>query len=511
MNATINHDADSARLGIAEQLSIIRTLLRLLDPSSPFQPILVGSVDLVAWQAFVGQAVETIESLLPKAVSPLPRRTRESISAAASPLFSLAHSICDAPRAHMSEHAAELCNQGLLPEFVGLGPDPGRSPEEQNLVDQALAASLEFLKQSAGQVDPLCKALSDSAKRLTDTLNRKHGLMWLLRRGLKKSKRFREKFQHVADELEAVLSTPHSIPEMPWPDASSWFAKLAAVIEVHALPAVDAVLKEAVPTTPRAARSQAQSRPPTRQSIKNSCIRSWDSFLQTYTTACHIAATHHAYPLWRLFAGLTETLSSALLDAGVLEGSVASSSDDERVVAGIARLDHRIIARPVLAKWDQTLIAEDDYALQIVLAGIHHIERPDEDDGNTGSTRRRLVYEFSEETMARWLSRGAYAGVNPDREASGKFETETRRTRRALEHLRRNQAAFHGRRHWSPLPDRITNAASDRRWTINPLLSAHPAARRLIELNPATSAAGSTTRETRPRPSRRNRKLRRKS
>lgn len=511
MNATINHDADSARLAIAEQLSIIRTLLQLLDPSSPFQPILVGSVDLVAWQAFLGQAVETIESLLPAAVSSLPRRTWETISAAASPLFSLAHSICDAPRAHMSEHAAELHEHGLLPEFVGLEPAPGRSPEEQNLVDQALAASSEFLEQSARQLTLLRRALSDSAKRLTDTLTRKHGLMWLLRRGLNKSQRFREKFQHVADELEAVLSTPHPNPEMPWRDASRWFAQLATVIEVHALPVVDAVLKEAVPTTPRAARSQAKSRPPTRQSVKNAFVRSWDSFIQTHTAVCNISAAGQMHPEWRLFARLTETLSSALATEGVLDGTAKHADRDQRVAAGIALLDHRIIARPVLAKWDRTLITEDDYALQIVLAGLHHLERPDEDDGNTGSTRRRLVYDFSEETMARWLSRGAYAGVNPELEASEKFATETRRVRRALEHLRRNQGAFHGRRHWSPLPDRITNAASDRRWTINPLLSAHPQARRLIELNPATSAAGNTTRATRPRPSRRNRRLRRKS
>lgn len=511
MNATINHDANSARLAIAEQLSIIRTLLELLDPSSPFQPILVGSIDLVAWQAFFGQAVETIESLLPKAVSPLPKRNRESISATASPLFSIAHSICDPPRDHLSDHAADLHQHGLLPEFVGLDPDPNRSPEEENLLQEALAESGKFLQQSAQQFALLRNHLATSADQLINTLTRKHGLLWLLRRSLKKTQQFGRKFQKLADEWESFLASPPPPPDQPWRDARRWFAGLATTFEVHALPEIDAILRNTVPRTAQAGSTRKPSHPPSRQSIKNSCLRSWESFFQTYTAACNIAAAERAYPMWKLFTGLTETLSLSLTEVGVLDGLAATPPANERVVEGLARLDHRIIARPLLARWDRTLIAEDDYALQIVLAGLHHLERPEEDDGGTAGKRRRLVYDFSEETMARWLSRGAYAGVNPDLEASGKFSTETRRTRRTLEHLRRDQAAFHGRRHWSPLPDRITNTSSDRRWTINPLLSAHPQAKRLIEMNPAPSMAGSSTRETRRRPSRRNRRVRRKS
>ena len=103
MHDTINPDPGSARIGIAEQLSVIRTLLQLLDPSAPFQPILVGSIDIVAWQAFFGQAVETIETLFPEAIRPLGRQTPKSLSTAASKLFSLAHRICDGPRVHLSD------------------------------------------------------------------------------------------------------------------------------------------------------------------------------------------------------------------------------------------------------------------------------------------------------------------------------------------------------------------------------------------------------------------------
>jgi len=511
VNATINHDADSARLAIAEQLAVVNALLRLLDPGSPFQPILVGSIDLAGWQALFGQAATAIETLLPQAIGSLPTHARKRITAVAAPLFSLAHSICDAPQIHMSEHATELHDQGLLPDLVDLDSDPIRSPEEEKLVEEARGESGEFLEQSATQFALLRRQLTTSAEHLTNTLTQKHGLHWLLRRGLKKSKRFGEKFQSLADELESVLASPPPAPDTPWSDARRWFARLAATFEVHVLPEIDAVLKDAIPRTAGAGRAPEASAPPSRQSIKNSCLRSWDSFLQAYTATSNIAAAQHAYSLWKLFAKLTETLSSSLIEESLLPRSVANSDGDGRIVEGLARLDHRVIARSVLAQWDRILVAEDDYVLQIILAGIHHLERPNKDDENTAGRRRTVVYAFSEETMARWLSRGEYPGVNPDREASGKVETETRRTRRALEHLRRNQAALHGRRHWSPLPSKITEAASNRFWTINPLLAAHPQIKALIARTPVPAAAANTTRETRQRPSRRNRGIRRKS
>lgn len=510
MNATINHKADSAQVAIAEQLDIIRTLLQLLDPASPFQPILVGSIDLVAWQAFLGQAVETIESLLPKAVSRLPRRSRQSILAAASPLFSLAHSVCDAPQVHLSKHAAELAAHGFLPDFIGLEPDLFRSAEEERAVEEALAESERFLERSAQQFALLRKQLTASTKNLVNAVKRKHGLLWLLRQSLKKSKRLDEKFRNVTNKLERNVLSPPPPAELPWSQARRWYAQLATTFEEHVIPDIDAILKD---TSPRLARVGSQRKPshsPSRQSIKNVSIRSWTAFLQTYTAACNMTAAQHAYPLWRLFSGLIGTFSSRLSEEGLLKASCANGSGETRLAERFARLDERIVARALLSKWNHMLVTEDDYTLQIVLAGIHHLERLGDAEDGTGKGCP-VIYGFSEETMARWLSRGEYAGVNLGREASGTFKAETRRSRRTLEFLRLYQAAFHGRQHWSPLPDKIPKSAADRLWTVNPLLAAHPQIRSLLARTPDKPVDAHLTRETRRRPSRRNRRLRRKT
>ena len=505
MNSPNNHNTDTARLAIAEQLFTIRTLLRLLDPSSPFQPILVGSIDLVAWQAFFGQAVDAIRSHLPHVIAPLPTPAQQKISKAASTLYSLADSVCDAPQVHLSLQAAELNKKGLLPELPCLAADLVHSPAEQELLEKALTQSRAFNEDTAEQLALHRKALEESTHKLIKSLISKNGLLWLLRRKLKTPRRFLEKFQILTDQLESALASPPPPVNTPWNKARAWFAQLAAVVEVYVMPELDAVLQATAARKSPAARSPHHTNVPSRKTIKDAFFHEWDSFLQIYKTVRHFTAAQDAHTLWTLFSGLTNKLTVALIAERVQDGSSAGLAGNERIIEGVARLDHRIIARSLLDVWNQRLVAEDDYALQVALAGLHHLESPENDDETTASGRSRLIFGFSEGTMARWIRAGAYDGVNPNRETSVKLQAEIRRTRRTLEHLRRNQAAFRGRRNWTPLFPKIVDAASNRLWVINPLLAAHPQMRAMITGPLILSANTDARQEVRKRPSRRNR------
>jgi hypothetical protein len=508
---TTSSSHENARVAITIELSIVHSLLRLLDPSSPFQPILVGSIDLVAWQAFYGKAIETIKGLLPRGLASLPPHAQKKILASARPLFLMTRSVCDSPQIHASEHAADLHNQGLLPDLTDLAPDSCIAPEQEELMNDAIEKSRDFIRQTAVQLALLRKDLATSAKRLTGSLTRKNGLVWLLKRRLKKSKRSTERFQGLLDELDSVLMSPPPSSETPWDEARRWFARLAVVVEVHLLPELDAILRDTIPRAPASPRTPGTAPPPKRQSVKDNFSRSWDAFLQTYMAACNVAAAQDSYPFWCLFYSLTQAFTSSLVAEGVLDVRAAQRTDDTRVIAGVSLLDHRVIARSLLERWNQILFAEDDYALQILLAGLHHLETTDQPDADPANSRCRTTYAFSEHTMARWLSLGGYAGENPDREASKRFLTETRRTRRALEHLRRNGAAFHGRRQWTPLQNKVTDAASNRLWTVNPMLAAHPQIKTRVAAVPGIFVEHIAPRDARRRPSRRNRGTRRKS
>lgn len=509
MHDTINPDPGSARIGIAEQLSVIGTLLQLLDPFAPFQPILVGSIDIVAWQAFFGQAVETIETLFPVAIRPLGKQTPKSLSTAASKLFSLAHRICDGPREHLSSQAAALSEHGLLPELDGIAPDLIDSPEESDLIANALRKSRASHDQSEEERRLLRGNLDNATNRLIANLTRRNGLLWLIQRRLKGSKQSAGKFQGLARLLESALTATRPSPQASWEDSHRWFDRLAIAVELHLLPELDAVLKEIAPRNSPTKASQSRPAPPKRQSIKDAFLRSWDTFSQSYSASRHIHASQAARASWTLFTELMEVVSDAMQEAGVLDDSEKRVSRSQRIVECVTQFDKRIISRSVLAAWDRMLSAADDYTVQVILAGLHHLEASDDDGESTAGVHRNLVYAFSEATMTRWLSRGVYAGVNADREASQKFSSEARRVRRVMEHLRRNHAAFHGRQHWAPVPKKTTDATLNRLWTLNPLLAIHPQIRALMASTSPPSADTESTRETRRRPSRKNRGNRR--
>jgi hypothetical protein len=507
VNAPHNQNADSARLAIAEQLSTIRTLLRLLDPSSPFQPILVGSIDLVAWQAFFGQAVEAIETSLPQALSPLPLRAQQSISTAASTLFSLAHSVCDAPQLHMSEQAAELDALGLLPEGTGLEPDPLRSSEEHDIVEAAVRQSVAFHDQTAPQRALQRRALDDSTQKLIKALTQKHGLAWLLRARCKQSKQFASQFQGLADRLESALASPAPSSKAPWNEADRWFCRLTSAVELHLLPELDSILKETAPRSRPIKARRSGAATPKRQSIKDALLRSWDSFLQAHTAARNVAAAHAAYTLWALFSVLVASLSDCLRNTGLPDRPTHHVESKPRLIDAIAAIDERIISRHLLAEWNEFLGCADAFTMQIVLASLHHLERPD--DQASGIGNRSLIYAFSEQTAARWFSRGNYPGAIPDREASTTFAAEKKRTRRALENLRRHKTAFHGRRNWTPLLKKVLDSATERLWTMNPILAAHSVIKQEATRFPAADSLEIQMRDDRPRPTRRNRQARR--
>lgn len=495
----------TARGMLEQDLAAIHGLLSLIDPHSPFQPLIVGSIDLVAWQGLFGAAVAALETHLPQAVRSLPKRARDEITSPASALFSLAHSICDTPQLHISEHAKTT---PYLPDPEGLDPDSAASPEEEQLIREALTSSREALNEPARQIGPLRKTLASSAVHLNKTLSKKHGVLRLLLQGLKKQGGRWQGFRALAAELEAAFAVPPPEAEVPWKSASQWYGRLSFVLGHRLLPNIDPILRTAFPKRRPTAKAGKAASHPGRQEIKNTFLRSFDSFNQTYGAVRNMHAMEASYPLWTLFSGLVTSLSACLKKTGVLESPGPLSNPPPRLLDAISTLDERIISRQLLADWGEILASEGDYATQVVLASIHHLERLDDEASTAGD--RSLLYAFSEQTASRWLSRGAYPGDMPEREASPTFAAETKRTRRALEHLRHHGAAFHGRRHWTPLPLVIANAKSERLWTINPLLAAHPVIKQQVTRLPVATNPDTKTRETRPRPSRKNRRPQRK-
>jgi hypothetical protein len=482
-------------------LATLKTLLRLLDPDTPFQPILAGSIELVAWLAAFGAAADAVERNMPIVAQGLPEQAAARLKAAGSKLFSLAHLVCDTPRIHASALPGSADD---LPELVGLDLDLTTSPEEQHALQNALHAAGAFRQQREAQLALLHTTLAASIRQLKKTAEKRMGLLWLMKKRAAKSAAFRERFGRLAEDLESALAKAAEVADTPWASSRRDLEWLRIRL-THSLPdEIDTALREVIPRRRQSsAKPSPRPGPPNRDQIKKAFDLAADSFLQTLASIRNIHATEESYPFFALLSQPFALLSQALDETGVASCHSPAPHDQGRIIDAISDLDCKVVSASLLNEWGRIVDTGDTYLCEIIAAALHHLERPGEE-----KALAQPAFSFSEQAVAFWLSKGMYPGANPDLEASATLATETRRVRRALQYLRHAGAAIHGRRHWTPLSEACPASASNRLWTINPLLAAHDRFRNMatMPMTMATSKRGD--RASKPRPSRKSRSSR---
>jgi hypothetical protein len=501
-NASDNPEPIAATLNasthVRQHLARLTTLLRLLDPGSPFQPILAGSVDLVAWLAAFGIAADALETNLQALARDLSAPSAARLNAAGSKLFSLAHLVCDTPRLHASAPPGSADD---LPELLGLDLGLTASPEEQHALQNALHTAGSFRQQHKAQLALLHTTLAASIQHLKKTAEKRMGLLWLMKKRAANSPVFRERFGRLTEDLESALAKAADAVDKPWASSRHDLEWLRIRL-THSLPGeIDAMLREVIPRRKQPSTNPSRRPgPPNRDQIKKAFGLAADSFLQTLASLCNIYATEESYPFFALLSQPLALLSQALDEAGVAPGHSTVPHDQGRIIDAIRDLDCTVISSSLVNEWDRIVGTGDTYLCEIIVAALHHLERPGDEQA-----AEQVAFAFSEQAMALWLAKGTYPGANPNLEASRTLDTEIRRVRRALKDLRHVGAAVHGRKHWTPLPDKCRTTAANRLWTINPLLAAHERFRGITTSPIAMPDSQRGDRASRPRPSRKNR------
>jgi hypothetical protein len=491
-------DTPAVHVSIDKPFATLDTLLRLLDPETPFQPILIGSIDLVAWQALFGEAAAAVEQQFPEFLRTLPKHDQDQLKAAGAQVFSLAKIVCGDAMVHADPRAHQFDD---LPELQGLEPELAPTEEARQLIRKAIDTAEDFDKQHADRIARLVRQLAASTVRLKRVLTRKSGVLHLLKQRITKSKEARENLQHMIGEIEAALAR---IPDAgaPWPNSRGHCTSLAVVLARQIDTRIDAILKQAVqPRRKQQTSSNAPSLASQRQTIKNAYICARDAVTQALAGLRSLSEARTSEVLRELFAGPVAILAVELASAAPKSEGDGRRHRSRCIVDAVADLDERVISRLLTAQWTESLHEADGYSRQAILAGLHHLTQLDD----TGE----FEFAFSEHALAHHLSRGDFRGVAPDRESSKSLDAEVRRVRRTLQHLRRIAAAFHGRLQWTPSPKKLSATASNRLWTINPLLACHPQIRHALAAAHALVERDARPRDSRPHPTKSNRTRRR--
>jgi hypothetical protein len=491
-------DTPAVHASIDKHLATLDTLLRLLDPDTPFQPILIGSIDLVAWQALFGEAAAAVEQQFPEFLRTLPKHDQDRLKAAGAQLFPLAQIVCGDAMIHADPRAHEFDD---LPELQGLAPELVPTEEARQLIRKAIDAAEDFDKQHADQIAQLDRQLAASTVQLKHALTGRSGVLQLLKQRVAKSKKAQKDFQRIVHDVDDAL-TPIPDAGASWPDSRRHCSSFAVVLASQIDTRIDAILKQAVqPRRKQQTSSSAPSLASRRQTIKNTYVCARDAVTQALGGLRSLSGARTAEVFRELFADPVALLAVELARAAPTSESVRRHHRSRCIVDAIADLDERVISRLLTAQWAESLHEADGYSFQAILAGLHHLARPND----TGE----FEFAFSEHALARHLSRGDFRGANPDRESSKSLDAEVRRVRRTLQHLRRIAAAFHGRLQWTPSPKKLSATASNRLWTINPLLACHPQIRHALAAAPALVERDARLRDSRPHPTKSNRTRRR--
>lgn len=469
-----------------EHLATLRALLRLIDPESPFQPILLSSIDIVTWLALFGRAAEQLGNALPG----MPAGSgRDAASRASQQFLRLADALC----ANAEIHAFPSTDRPprVVPDIPPFCPTSAISAEDADAIAAAEGTAFESFKASARHHTLLCRTLGLAAGNLKKKLSGRDGLLRLMKHRGRASRPFRRHYDALAGSLTGALAELPDPAATPWEKCRSKFATVRHLLVTDLLPRLDSIVAGLGSDTRSTVARRATIGPAV------------TAFIEAHGLATSLDTGLQAVQYHTLFRDLLTQVTATLSRVGSL---TATASETPRLLDDLRRLSPEVIKHNERAAWDVALRVTDPYTVEVVLAALYHLERPLEGVANREGQDTRIL-GMSDANLATWLRGGRYAGADARAEISGNRAAEIKRVGRTLQHLRRVGAAFHDRRLWTPTHSRNADSTQHRLWTVNPLLVIHARITARLDAGPAVTAMSDSGRpaELRPRPTRRNR------
>jgi hypothetical protein len=477
---------------IREHLGTLRALLRLIDPESPFQPILLSSIDIVPWLALFGRAAEHLGHSLPG----MPARSgRDAGSGVIQQFLRLVDALCANAELHAFSPPSPS-PQGVH-EIPLFHPASAMCAEDADAIASATAAAASAFEESAKHRTLLGRTLGLTAGKLKKTLGGTDGLLRLMKRRCRSSRPFRRQYEALAGQLATALAALPDPAVTPWEKCRNKFATVRHLLATDLLPQLDPIVT-GIGTGTRSIATH-----------KATVVQAVTAVLEAQGLAASLDAGLQAVQYHTLFRDLLKQVTKALVRCGNLD---AAPFEPRRLIDDLRRLGPDLIKNDRRALWDAALPETDPYTIEVVLAALHHLERPLE-DGERPTGKDTRIFGISDADLATWLRGGRYAGADPRAEISRNRTAEIKRVGRTLQHLRRVGAAFHDRRLWTPTHTGNADSTQHRLWAVNPLLAIHARVAGRLDDGPNVSemVGPSRTTELRPRPTRRNRGTRPRS
>jgi len=481
---------------VASHLGTLRALLRLVDPASPFQPILRSSIDLVAWLALISRSSAAL------------RRSLQSTPEHAHQFFRLAYTLCEP--AEVFAFPPDGYSLEKAPEIPTLSDVSAMCEEDAAAIDAVIDAVIEaFLEaaiaetsstDSAANHQPPFYTLTVSTQNLTKSLSGPGDLLGVMKQLCKMSRPFRREYQPLIASLDDTLNRLSQTGAADWAKQRLVYAKLNYLLTQELLPRLDEILDTPPAGGKQSSRTGSAARSQ-KNALKKKSQHAINSFRKAYDLVRHEHDERLALQYHTLFRGLLESLASTLASNGLIAGSATTPP---RIIKDIQRLPPDVIDKTLLASWDANLPETERYDTEVVLAALHYLETCPAKHGHDRNCR--LTYGFSEGDMAAWIRSGDYDGADPTVELSAKNPARTKRAGRTLHRLLSMSAAFHGRHSWAPPLRRSMKSTQHRLWTVNPLLALLPRIATILATGNSTAATcdPSTPAAQRPTPSRRN-------
>ena len=451
---------------IDDHIATLRALLRLFDPTSPFQPILLGSIDLAAWLAVFQRTSESFHRSLASDLGNKPHPK------AVEQFFRLVHTLCE----WAEVHARDPKNRGLkdVPEIASFSPASAMYEEDADAIDEAHSKAAAAHKRYTRLREILLQPLTVSTSTLKKTLAAPNGVLRLMKRRPKTPLPGGRTFPEIAADLQGNICRLPTTKN--WTEHRDAWVYLRHQLKAEVLPHLDRLF---MATSAKGRRSPGGKTGTSLKTgeLKSKTRRDISGFLAAHAMARSLDDALPAMEYPTLFHGLLDSLVSALVAKGICSGATA---DSPRVIDDIRRLPLEVVRRNLTTAWDGLLTPADEHATEVVLAALHHLET---------SSGTSLIYGFSDNDLATWIRSGDYAGADPLAERSKTKAAEKKRVARTLQHLLPAGAAFHDRRLWTPPHRRNSGSSQHRLWTVNPLLALLPriAARLACGIPPAAT------------------------
>ena len=462
---------------IAGHIATLRALLRLVDPASPFQPILLGSVDLFAWLALFSRTSEALRSSL------------KSTPSHAHQFFRLVYTLCEP--AEVFAFPPDDYRLEDAPEVPPFWDTSAMCEEDATAIEKAIASADATFATSTTHRDLILRTLGLRTTHLKETLSGRGGLISSMKQACRASRPFGRNYKLLVAGLEKSLNRLAKPSVDDWSKPRFAYATLRHQLTHELRPRLDGILA----TIQATEKTIGHTGPGTSNALRKRTRLAIEAFLGAHALARSIHDECSAVQYYTLFQPLLGFLAAELAAKGICPASPIASP---RIIDDIRKLPPNVIDKRVLADWEAALPEADKYATEVVLAALHHLET---------SSGTSLIYGFSDNDLATWIRSGEYAGADPLAERSKTKAAEKKRVARTLQHLLPAGAAFHDRRLWTPPHRRNSGSSQHRLWTVNPLLALLPriAARLASGIPPASSGDPSEVTARRPTPTHRNR------